>query len=171
MILQLRQLASSDRPVDLHQELDISHVIKGRKDIAGAGPLKADLRAVSSEGGVVRVTGNLAGQLDMFCSRCLKPVSHKVDIPFEESFKQSDHSDSEPEDGEEEVTYVAEDQLNLVPYIEEALLLNLPYAVICSDDCKGLCPICGTDRNERDCGCNTERIDPRLASLGDFFKK
>lgn len=171
MILQLRQLASSDRPVDLHQELDMGHVIKGRKDIAGAGPLKVDLHAASSEGGVVRVTGNLAGRLDMFCSRCLKPVSHKVDIQFEESFKQSDHSDSEPEDREEEVTYVAEDQFNLVPYIEEAVLLDLPFTVICSDDCQGLCPICGTDRNERDCGCNTERIDPRLASLGDFFKK
>ncbi|MEF2965271.1 DUF177 domain-containing protein [Paenibacillus sp. M1] len=171
MILHFRQLASSDRPVEFRQALDVSRVVKGRKDIAGAGPLQADLRAESAGGGVVKVTGKLTGKLDMSCSRCLKPLSHEVDIVFDESFKQSDHPETESQDDDEDIQFVAEDQVDLTPYIEEAYLLNLPYAALCKEDCKGLCPSCGTDRNERDCGCNTERIDPRLASLGDFFKK
>lgn len=171
MILNFRQLASSDRPVEFHQTLDVSQVIKGRKDIQAAGPLKADLQAEPAGGGVVKVTGTLAGELDMSCSRCLKPLSHKVDIEFEERFKQSDHPEAGAQDEDEELQLVAEDQLDLKPYVEESFLLNLPFAALCKEDCKGLCPSCGTDRNERDCGCNTERIDPRLASLGDFFKK
>lgn len=171
MILHFRQLASSEKPLEIHQELDVSRVIKGRKDITGAGPLKADLQAVSVMGGIVNVTGKLTGELDMSCSRCLKPLTHKVDIKFEESFKQSDHPEAESQGEDEDIQVVAEDQVNLVPYIEESFLLNLPFAALCKEDCKGLCPNCGTDRNERDCGCNTERIDPRLASLSDFFKE
>ncbi|RCX21364.1 uncharacterized protein DFP94_102111 [Fontibacillus phaseoli] len=171
MILHFRQLASSEQPLELHQGLDVSRVIKGRKDITGAGPLQADLRAEPAGGGVVKVTGTLTGELDMTCSRCLKPLSHKVDIKFEESFKQSDHPEAESQDEDEEIQVVAEDKVDLTPYIEESFLLNLPFAALCKEDCKGLCPNCGTDRNERDCGCNTERIDPRLASLSDFFKK
>ncbi|WP_435921311.1 YceD family protein [Paenibacillus sp. DYY-L-2] len=171
MIIHFRQLASTDRPVEFHQVLDVSRVVKGRKDISGAGPLQVDLQAESESGGVVKVTGRLAGELDMSCSRCLKPLVHKVDIEFEESFKQSDHPEAEAQGEDEDVQWVAEDQVDLVPFVEEAFLLNLPYAALCKEDCKGLCPSCGTDRNERDCGCNTERIDPRLASLSDFFKK
>lgn len=171
MILHFRQLASFERPLELHQVLDVSRVIKGRKDINGVGPLRVDLQAEAAGGGVVKVTGKLASELDMSCSRCLKPLSHQVDIDFEESFKQSDQPEADPQDEDQDIQYVAGDQLDLVPYIEEALLLNLPFAALCKEDCKGLCPNCGTDRNERDCGCNTERIDPRLASLSDFFKK
>ncbi len=171
MILHFRQLASSDKPLEIHQVLDVSRVIKGRKDIIGAKPLIVELQAAPAGGNVVNVTGTLRGELDMSCSRCLKPLSHKVDIKFEESFKQSDHPEAESQDEDEETQIVAEDKVDLTPYIEEAFLLNLPFAALCKEDCKGLCPNCGTDRNERDCGCNTERIDPRLASLSDFFKE
>jgi uncharacterized protein len=72
---------------------------------------------------------------------------------------------------DEDLQYVADDKVDLVPYVEETLLLHLPYAALCQESCKGLCPNCGTDLNEQECGCNTDVIDPRLAALGDFFKK
>ena len=56
----------------------------------------------------------------------------------------------------------------MTPYIREAVLLELPYAPVCREDCKGLCPVCGVDRNRESCSCNTERIDPRLAVLKEL---
>jgi uncharacterized protein len=56
-------------------------------------------------------------------------------------------------------------ELDIVPYIWEALILHLPERVLCRSDCRGLCPICGCNRNERDCGCVPDDADPRLEVL------
>lgn len=173
MFIQLRQVASSEAPVEIHQAVDVSRVVKGRKDITGISPLQVDLQAEASGGGVVLVKGKLAAELNMTCSRCLKPLKRGVQAEFAESFKQSDdpETDMQTQDEDEDLQYVAEDKVDLVPYVEETLLLNLPFAAVCGESCKGLCPNCGADLNERECGCNTDVIDPRLAALGDFFKK
>lgn len=71
---------------------------------------------------------------------------------------------------DDDIIYVDEDQFDLKLYAEEAFLLNLPFIPLCSDTCKGLCPTCGHELNEGDCGCDNEVIDPRLAGLKDFFK-
>lgn len=173
MLLFFRQVASSETPVKFQTALDVSHVIKGRKDITGIEPLQVDLAAKSSDGEVIEVQGTLSTELDMTCSRCLKPLKHAVTAEFTERFKQSDdpETDMQAQDEDDDLEYVTGEKIDLVPYIEETLLLNLPFAAVCKDTCKGLCPICGADRNERECGCNTDKIDPRLAALGDFFKK
>lgn len=166
-----RQVASSDVPMELHQALDVSSLVKGRKDITGIGSLQADLQVKPAEGGIVDVSGTLSVELDMSCSRCLKPLKRKVDIEFEESFKHSDNPEANLQNEEEELRYVTEDRVDLTPYIEESFLLNLPFVTVCKDSCKGLCPNCGIDLNERECDCNKDRIDPRLAALSDFFKQ
>lgn len=171
MIINFRQISSSEAPVEFHQTLDVGHVVQGRKDIKGISPMQVDLQAEPAGGGVVHVTGHLSTELDMSCSRCLKPLKHHVDIQFEEAFKQSGEDSVELDEGEEDLVLVSGERLDLTPYLEEALLLDLPFSAVCKDTCKGLCPSCGTDLNERQCDCNTERIDPRLAALGDFFKK
>ena len=51
------------------------------------------------------------------------------------------------------------------------ILLELPSVVYCREDCKGLCPKCGTTLNEKDCGCVLKQPDPRLAILSEFFKE
>ncbi|WP_433943439.1 YceD family protein [Paenibacillus sp. SN-8-1] len=170
MHFQFRKLASTEGPVEFHEALDVHHVTKGRKDITHVSPLQADLKVFSFGEGEADVKGRLSVDLDMTCSRCLKPLKKQVGIDFEERFKYSENTEN-VQDEEDDIRYVAEDDVNLVPFIEEALLLNLPFAAVCKDDCKGLCPTCGTDLNERDCGCDKEVIDPRLAALKDFFKQ
>jgi uncharacterized protein len=53
----------------------------------------------------------------------------------------------------------------------EQIELALPMRFVCSEECRGLCPMCGVDLNERACGCSQERSDPRLAVLREFRKK
>ena len=58
--------------------------------------------------------------------------------------------------------------VNLEPVLRETLILSLPMAALCQPECKGLCPVCGGNRNERDCGCDVKVVDPRLAALQDL---
>jgi uncharacterized protein len=67
------------------------------------------------------------------------------------------------EDAEED-TYQGK-ELNLAPAVREQILLSLPSAPLCSEDCKGLCPKCGKDLNDGDCGEGRTVMDPRWAAL------
>lgn len=169
MHFQFRKAASGEGPLVFHESLDVSKMVKGRKDILSISPLAADLRVYSSVEGLVNAEGKLTADLNVSCSRCLTPVNRKIEIDFKERFVHGQEPKDE-EDMEDDVNYVPDENVDLVPYLEESLMLNLPMAVVCSADCKGLCPVCGVNRNEQECSCDTSVIDPRLAALKDFFK-
>ncbi|MDR3354030.1 MAG: DUF177 domain-containing protein [Synergistaceae bacterium] len=78
--------------------------------------------------------------------------------------------DDDDDDGDVDVIPIDSFQaeLDISPYIWEVLLLNLPEGVLCSENCRGLCPSCGKDLNEGDCGCRNDDADPRLEVLRNF---
>ncbi len=98
----------------------------------------------------------------MSCSRCLEPVEVEVEFDLDEIFSNTGN--------EEEAETFAGEALDLTSAIKRNLLLNLPMKVICKEDCKGLCPICGSNLNKGDCGCKVSNIDPRFESLRSLFK-
>ncbi|WP_054956442.1 YceD family protein [Paenibacillus dakarensis] len=169
MLIQFKKLTTSDQPLQFHQTVDVSQAVKGRKEIVSVAPLEVDLTVTPTVTGSVDVHGRLKGQLEMTCSRCLKPVTEQLDIPFHEVFQPVEDPDN-VQDESEDITYVKGESVDLAEYVEEAFILYLPFAPVCSEDCKGLCPSCGKDLNEGSCNCDTEVIDPRLAGLKDFFK-
>ncbi|MDO7905878.1 DUF177 domain-containing protein [Paenibacillus sp. JX-17] len=168
MQLHFRKMASSGGQISLHESLDVSALVNNRKDITAISPLVADLSAISHTEGVIDVQGSLKAELDMLCSRCLKPMHEHLNIEFQEQFKQSANSD---EDQEDDAILVEGESFDLAPYCEESFLMHVPFVPLCDEDCKGLCPTCGHDLNEGDCGCDNQVIDPRLAGLKDFFNK
>ncbi|MEO2204113.1 DUF177 domain-containing protein [Paenibacillus pabuli] len=168
MLLPFRKVAISDRPLQFNEQWDIKELISNRQDITAVTPLTADLSAEQATGGVVDVHGKVSAGVDMLCSRCLKPISEHLHIDFHEQFKQGKQPEDLPED--DDTVYVDGEDIDLKLYAEEAFLLHLPFIPLCSDTCKGLCPKCGHELNEGDCGCDNEVIDPRLAGLKDFFK-
>jgi uncharacterized protein len=70
-----------------------------------------------------------------------------------------DEADAQPFDGK---------SIDLDPIVREQVLLALPVSVLCKDECKGLCTVCGQDLNEKECGCDRTMKDPRLAKLKDI---
>lgn len=138
-----------------------------RMDVQSSKPLAVDLKADPSLH-LVRVTGDCRAELEFACARCLGPFQRKVDIDIEETFTLN-RKDFEA-DKNEELHLVKEDKVDLTPYLKENVLLALPYVSLCKEECLGLCPVCGNNRNESDCGCREDRTDPRLAALQDFFK-
>ena len=102
------------------------------------------------------------------CSRCLEPV----EVPMSYTIDGFLVSEGFDEDSFEDYDafIVDTDEVDLVKIIEQTLDFNLPHKVLCKEDCKGICPKCGKDLNDGECGCQTEEIDPRLEVLKELLK-
>jgi DUF177 domain-containing protein len=97
------------------------------------------------------------------CRRCLKPLTGELHCEVRELYRPRTPSEAADEDDE---TYsLTGEQLDLRPLVRDALLLELPLAPLCRPGCLGLCPTCGADLNEGDCGCPETATDPRWAVL------
>jgi uncharacterized protein len=117
----------------------------------------------------VRLAGRVKATLELECSRCLEPFSVPVDAPFDLLFLPLGENDAE---GEREVaaddlgvSYYKENVIDLGDLIREQFYLALPMKPLCRQDCVGLCPVCGKNRNREACSCQPEWVDPRLEPL------
>lgn len=115
---------------------------------------------------------DIAGEVKTFCSRCLNPMIHQVELGLETDYLpalpgMSEHL--EEERVSREIGYYKKSIL-LGEYIVSELVLALPIRYICSPDCKGLCPGCGADLNNARCTCE-KPIDPRLQKLAVLKEK
>ncbi|GIQ68687.1 DUF177 domain-containing protein [Xylanibacillus composti] len=168
-IIQMRDLLRVNKPVEIDAQLELKDASKMRQEILQVSPLQVKLQASGSQG-IATVEGEGAAELEVQCSRCLDTYKSELRFPILERFRQPT-SESEASEEDEDIHELESDQIDLRPYVEEAFWLALPFVYVCREDCQGLCQVCGTNRNERDCGCSQDRIDPRLAALQDFFKE
>jgi uncharacterized protein len=122
-------------------------------------PVSVDVHLESVNEAVV-VTGTVTAPWTGECRRCLRPVSDAVAARVQEVFED------DPVEGETSKLDV--DRIDLEPLAREAVLLELPLAPLCREDCAGLCPECGADRNTADCGHTFEVHDERWAALGEL---
>ena len=136
---------------------------------AGGGVADLDLYA---DGTHVFAAGTFKGHVTVACSRCVEPVRIAIDEKVRLTFMPPDEMPSE-ETSDEGVELGDEDldtfpfdgeKVDLEPFLREQLVLAVPFAPLCREDCKGLCPQCGIDRNSGTCTCE-KPVDPRLAAL------
>lgn len=166
MIIHLPELLKG-KSTSFRETFDVAALLKDRRDVLSAGPLSVRIDARGEEGLAV-AEGELELDVEVPCARCLTTVREHLVIPFREAFKMSREPQTEEE--EELFTAVPDENVDLKPYVDEAVLLDLPFAPLCKEACKGLCSQCGADLNEGECGCSRVSVDPRLAGLKDFFK-
>ena len=121
------------------------------------------------EPGRYRVAGHLTGELEMSCSRCLEPFTLPIvtdfDLQYVPRTENVGEGEHEVEEDDLETSFYDEDQIDLGHLIMEQFQLALPMKALCSEDCKGLCPQCGTNLNTGSCDCNIKWEDPRFAAL------
>jgi uncharacterized protein len=108
--------------------------------------------------------------LELACSRCLEPFSLPIDSAFDLRYLPVDAaagSEHDREVGEDDLdaSVYRDDQIDLDELLREQFYLALPMKPLCRDDCAGLCPQCGTNRNTGTCSCTPQWEDPRLAPL------
>ncbi|MBQ7985760.1 MAG: DUF177 domain-containing protein [Clostridia bacterium] len=114
----------------------------------------------------LELKGKVTGKMGVHCARCGKPLTVDLEDPVEEILVREDAVFPEDED----VIVYSGSEVELMEAIVNGFLLNVSGKFLCSEDCKGLCSICGANLNEGDCGCNREYIDPRLEKLAEIMK-
>ncbi|AUS09275.1 DUF177 domain-containing protein [Laceyella sacchari] len=130
-------------------------------------PVEVEARVTRLDPHLIEADAEEESKATFTCSRCLQEFETPVHVKWTELFTDEAHRAVETE--EQEIHYFEGNELDLSPYIREALMLQLPYIPVCREDCKGLCPKCGVNKNADSCNCQVEKIDPRLAALQDWL--
>ncbi|CAN5692106.1 hypothetical protein BH24ACT2_BH24ACT2_09900 [soil metagenome] len=149
-------LSRPSRRREEHLEVEVSGLAVLGSKVAEGKALRIDLLLEALNEAVV-VKGTTDATWVGECRRCLRPLEATLRAPILEIFE------TDPTEGETQP--LQRDHIDVEPVIREAVLLELPLAPLCGADCAGLCPQCGTDRNEAECGCAEEASDPRWAGL------
>jgi uncharacterized protein len=142
------------------------------------GPLKAQGEAelLADAGDEVRVKGRVEATLETECDRCLGRAVFEINAPFDLFYKPVE-SMAEAEDevaideGEAEMGFYQLPGLVLEDILREQVLLQLPMQRVCAESCKGICPLCGANRNETECHCEAHPGDDRWANLKEIALK
>lgn len=118
------------------------------------GPMLLELALTKDTESSVIVEGRLKGKLKVSCSRCLKDINQDIEGDFVVICK--DKSRMTEEDRESDVLEYKDNELDLTEFVRETVLLEAPIKPVCDEKCLGLCPVCGKNRNEGDCGHKQE---------------
>ncbi len=139
------------------------------KEIAGYPDVVVFLEPVKIEGiltnesGIMVLEATGQTEVELQCSRCLAPIQVKINFKLNEKFTSAGIFNEETEN-------FSGDCINLTDVIRRNMIAAMPIKVLCKEDCKGLCPKCGQDLNQKECGCDTTYFDPRFESLRALFK-
>ncbi len=130
---------------------------------------KVDVQCkITKASSAIYIQGGISVRLGIGCSRCLEDANILVEGDFSYTLvpvKPEKEEDVELQAEELEISYYSGDLIDLTPIICEQIILQIPIKPLCSEECKGLCPQCGTNMNVASCNCRSEFVDPRLAVL------
>lgn len=121
------------------------------------------------------VSGRVSATLQLECDRCLKAVELPVDSKFKlEYVTAADYQAQqavELTEADLDLSVFDGEAIDIDELVTEELLLAVPDQVLCDRNCKGICPVCGKDRNAAECACETKEVDPRWAGLKELANR
>jgi uncharacterized protein len=157
----------------LHRVIASESYAPGSLDFHGAefrqaAPLQLNATA-ELLGEEIRIRGHLATRLESCCDRCLGAVAIPVNCDFDLFYRPmqdiAKEEDIEIPTDELEIGFYTGDGIELADVATEQVILSVPMKVICGAECRGLCPVCGINRNVTACACAPPQQDSPFASL------
>ena len=121
---------------------------------------------VNESGTKLVITGQADVTLNIPCDRCLK----EVEVPFSLDFEKHVNLEAEDDKESDETNYIDGYNLDVDKLLYNEILIGWPMKVLCSEDCKGICSVCGQNLNEGSCDCEDTSLDPRMSVIRDVFK-
>ncbi|MBD1371404.1 DUF177 domain-containing protein [Hazenella sp. IB182357] len=158
-----------DKPFHVHELVSFVSLETDISELVRMGPVDVHASFYKLESNLFQVDVTQSTNVVMTCSRCLMETETTISTNWSMQF--TDVSNKAKETEEHVVIFIDGNAIDLLPYIREELLLHIPYAPICKEDCAGLCLKCGINKNVEKCKCRTERIDPRLEKLQELFNE
>jgi uncharacterized protein len=157
-----------EHPVRFDEGFAAGHIDYATTGLRQAGELKVQGVATLRER-EIHLRGKLAGALELECARCLEAGRQKVEREFNLFYQPLAESpkgeEIEVPRGEEDIAFFSGAGLLLEDVVREQVLLSLPMRYLCREDCRGLCPQCGCNRNRETCQCRPADSDPRWDAL------
>lgn len=154
MILDLAKLTAIEGKTE-KQNLSYEHdeFVLGDNKYSIVSKEDINLTLTNVEKGKISISGDFSMEVEIPCDRCLVPVTNRVEAKFDELVD----------------TITDGDEYDLDELLHKELVMDWPMKVLCTDDCKGICPSCGCNLNESSCECDNEVLDPRMAAFLDVF--
>jgi len=171
MAMNINDIPPEGLTLELNQKLDLFNT----------GTVSTDFTAVlsirSAGSGVIHITGRVQADPVFECSRCLKEFPYHIDtelnIDLAPATVLGTGPDHELARSELDMEFYQGEEIEPLDLVKEQLLIAIPMVPLHRPDCKGLCPVCGTDLNEANCGCQKDRTGEfgAFSALKDLLKK
>jgi DUF177 domain-containing protein len=171
VFISLQELES--KPVRFSVDVPPGEISYDEK-VTQSSSLHAEGRAelLTASLGEIRIHGKLSVKMEAACDRCLEPASVDAAKDFDLVYVPADEAvtggEKEVDEAGVEVGYYEGSGLQLNDVLREVVLLALPMQLVCQEACKGICPACGGNRNQRSCDCQAKTVDDRWSKLKSF---
>ena len=132
-------------------------------------PVEIELLAVAEN--TVELKAKVSLSLSVPCSRCLDPVEIPFDIDVDYRYLLHEDGTAELIDDSEPVGYINGYELDIDGLVSEEIIIGFPMKVLCNEECKGICTVCGANLNRGECGCDRTVLDPRMSIIRDLFQQ
>lgn len=119
----------------------------------------------------LQIVGKTSLTLEIPCDRCLEPVAVQLKLDFTKKVDLNHSEDDDMFSDEfDESNYIDGYTLDVDKLIYNEVLIGWPTKILCSEDCKGICNVCGQNLNLGTCDCEDTSLDPRMSVIRDLFK-
>jgi uncharacterized protein len=147
-------------------QLELSDVEMGEQVFHFEGPVSFEITLTNAGAGVV-ASGEVTGVASTPCVRCLCDTHLTVTAEVDGFYVLPSRANELPE--EQDFELIADDlSVDLEPAVTQSLIVELPYAPVHDEACKGICPVCGADRNVEECACEPASVPSPFDKLKDL---
>ena len=169
MFLSVRELEL--RKIRFDETFQPGQIDFSSEHLEAATPLHATgvAELLAHSDGELRIQGRYTVEMKGECDRCLGearfPLSAGFDLFYRPTKAVGGEDEIEIDEGQAEIGFYSGDGLDLEDILLEQVLLALPMQRVCREDCRGICPVCGKNRNESLCDCRIEKVNDRWGAL------
>lgn len=173
MKLDLRPLLAGDRRMEFAYELAPDEATDPSGFLYGVrfpSPMKVQ-GAITNTAGYMSLDVSVAVDYQTACARCLAPVSGRFSFDLQKTVATPEMLKSLDESKQDDFAVIEDGFLDLDEQLRIQMEMEFPSRFLCKEDCQGLCPRCGKNRNEGGCSCSDKEVDPRLSPLADLLER
>ena len=169
MIIEIERIPEEGLKISRDFEFTCDELVEENTVFLEPVHVEGTIRRVGEE---VLIRGQMTTRLNFVCCRCLTPFEFPVDSVFDLIFLPEELEDPKEQLENEDVSklFYQKRSIDLENVILEQLNLTFPLRPLCSDDCQGLCPVCGNLVDEGSCSCTKNEADHRLDKLKTFLR-
>lgn len=147
---------------EVHLDYKGDKFTDGFEEINFTKPVRVDGN-ICMDSDVIKLEADVKTELGFICSRCLEKFNYPMELKIEEEFTLNDSIVNE------DIIKLNDDSIDISKVVELNIISELPIKRLCKEDCKGLCPNCGTNLNYSTCKCSVNNSNPEFARLKDLF--